>query len=33
MLRSLWQYYRDEPDLYNDVGIIDFVDDNKSASF
>ena len=28
-IRSLWQYYRDEPASVNDGNIIDFVDDNK----
>ena len=31
--RSLWQYHRDEPALYNNGNIIDFPDDsNNSAS-
>ena len=30
---SLWQYYRDEPALDNNNNIIDFLANNKSASF
>ena len=30
---SLWQYYRHEPALDNNGNIIDFPDDNNSASF
>ena len=30
---NLWQYYRDEPALNNNVNIIGFPTDNNSASF
>ena len=30
---NLWQYYRDEPALNNNVNIIGFSTDNNSASF
>ena len=30
---SLWQYYRDKPALNNNDIIVDFPDDNNSASF
>ena len=30
---SLWQYWRDEPDLNNDGGIINFINDSNDALF
>ena len=30
---SLWQYYRDEPNLYDNDNINDFTNDTDSASF